>query len=179
VGGGAGVSAAGTGPGVEPAREALLADARAEAARLLAAADDDARTLLDRARSAAERTVAEARAEGQAAGRAKAAGEEGRAGVRAHWEVLAAQRAACERLRTLVLERAPGLRDEPGYPVLLERLTAATRAALGEGAVLEVDPAGAGGVRGSAPGRAADCTLPALAERCLRDRGPALARLWA
>ncbi len=72
-----------------------------------------------------------------------------------------------------------GLRDEPGYPELLERLAAARAATWAVTPQLEIDPADAGGVRGDerAAGRS---TTPCvtLADRCVDDLGPELRRLW-
>lgn len=164
---------------VEPARDALLADAREQARQLLEQADEQARELIREARLTAEDLIARAREEGLGAGRAQAARDAGGEMALARWEVLAAQRAAydevCRRARAQVL----AVRDEPGYPQLLERLAVAARRDLGDGAELEIDPPGVGGVRATAGSRRVDHTLPALVDRCVRDLGPALAQLWA
>lgn len=164
---------------VEPARDALLADARERARQLLEQADEEARELIAQAQRDAEELIARTRDEGLAAGRTQAAHDAGRERALARWEVLAAQRAVyddtCRRARTEVM----AVRDEPGYPELLERLTAAARRELGDGAELAIDPPGLGGIRARAGSRRVDYTLPALADRCVRDLGPALAQLWA
>jgi type III secretion protein L len=164
---------------VEPARDALLADARERARQLLEQAEEEARELIAQAERDAEELIARARAGGLAAGRAQAAQDAGRGRALARWEVLAAQRAVyddvCRRARKQVM----ALRDQPGYPELLEQLAAAARRDLGDGAELEIDPPALGGVRARAGSRRVDYTLPALAEGCVRDLGPALAQLWA
>jgi vacuolar-type H+-ATPase subunit E/Vma4 len=167
------------GSSVEPARDALLADARERARQLHEQAEEQARELIAQAHRDGEELIARAREEGFAAGRAQAAHDAGRERALARWEVLAAQRAVydevCRRARTEVM----AVRDEPGYPELLERLSAAARRELGDGAELEIDPPGLGGVRARAGSRRVDHMLPALADRCVRDLGPALAQLWA
>jgi hypothetical protein len=94
-------------------------------------------------------------------------------------EVLAAQRESYDELHRRARAAALALRDEPGYDELLARLAAAVRRDLREDAELEVDPPDGGGVRGRAGSRRADYTLTALADRCVDDLGPALARLWS
>lgn len=119
------------GSSVEPARDALLADARERARQLLEQAEEQARELIAQAQRDAEELIARAREEGFAAGRAQAAHDAGRERALARWEVLAAQRAVyddtCRRSRTEVM----AVRDEPGYPELLERLAAAASRELG------------------------------------------------
>lgn len=174
----------GGGPGlkeasVEPARDALLADARERAGQLLEQAEEQARKRLAQAQRDAQELIARAREEGLAAGRAQAARDAGRGRTLARWEVLAAQRAAYDELRRRARTEVMALRDERGYPELLERLAAAARRDLGDGAEIEIDPPAQGGVRARAGSRQVDYTLTALAERCVRDLGPALAQLWA
>ncbi len=162
-----------------PAQEALLADARAQAARVLDQAERDARRVLAGARRDARERIAAARAHGEAEGRLDAATALARERSLARMEVLAARRELYDllrlRARTAVLE----LRREPGYPELQERLIAAVRRDLGDRAHLEVDPPGAGGVRGRAGTVEVDYTLPTLARRCIDDRiGSSVRRLW-
>jgi F0F1-type ATP synthase membrane subunit b/b' len=175
MGGGSGLNDA----SVEPARAALLADARRRAQELLQQADVQAREQVAQARRDAEALIARAREEGLAAGRAQAAHDAGRERALARWEVLAAQRAAYDELRRRVRTEAMALRAQDGYQELLERLTTAARRDLGDEAEVEIDPPADGGIRARAGGRQVDYTLASLAERCVRDLGPAPARLWA
>ena len=160
------------------AHEALLAEAREDARRELASADADVQAALEHANAQAAEVLARARAQGEAEGRAAAVRDVAQARVLARMRVQAARRESYEELRRRARARVLALRDEPGYPALLDRLAAAARVALGPGAQLETDPAGEGGVRAQAGTRRVDLTLPALADRCLNDHGAAAARLW-
>jgi hypothetical protein len=163
---------------VEPARSALLADAQERAAQTLRQAHGQARQLIAQAQREADALVARAREEGRAAGRAQAAQDAGRERVLAHSEVLAAQRTAYDELRLRVRRAVMALREEPGYGQLLDRLAAAARRDLGAGAEIEIDPPEGGGVRARAGSRRVDYTLTSLAEGCVQELGPVLARLW-
>lgn len=160
------------------ARDALLGDAREAAQRRLEAAETQARAHVEDARRQAEETIARARAHGEAEGRVEAAHEEAQVRAFARMDVLAAQREAYDELGRRAREAALSLRDEPGYEELLERLAGAARRDLGDGAELEIDPSGAGGVRARAGSRRVDYTLPVLADRCVAQLGGSVARLW-
>jgi vacuolar-type H+-ATPase subunit E/Vma4 len=175
MGSGAGLREA----GVEPASAALLADARDRAATLLREAEEQDNELIEDARRNAEDLLARAREEGAAAGRAHAARDAGLDRAAARWQVLAAQRISYEELLRGVRSEVIALQGEQAYPELLQRLAAAARRDLGEDAELEIDPPGLGGVRARAGSRRVDYTLPSLADRCVQDLGPLLARLWA
>jgi vacuolar-type H+-ATPase subunit E/Vma4 len=163
---------------VGAAREALLAEARQEADRLLAEAEAEARAILERAGEHADTIVSRAREDGRAEGRVAASREEAQARMLARLEVLAARREVYEELGRRARAAALALRDDPGYPTLLERLAAAARRDLGAAAEVETDPDGAGGVRARAGSRRVDYTLATLADRCLRGLGPTARRLW-
>lgn len=164
---------------LDAAGDALLADARERAAAVLEEADRTARECLDRARRDAEDVIARARAKGDAEGRIAAA----RAAVAerslARMEVLAAQRAAFDRLRESAHDAVLALRAAPDYQELLDRLATAARHDLGDDAQIERDPPGVGGVRGRAGTRRVDYTLAALADRGVDALGPRVRRLWA
>ena len=163
---------------LDPACEALLADARAQARRVLAEADGERQERLADARRRAEELLAEARQRGEAEGRVEADRERALEGLLARTEVLAAQRRAYEELQDRARAAVLSLRGEPGYPELLERLAAAARRDLGDAAQLEIDPPDAGGVRGTAGSLHVDYTLLTLADSCIRELGPRLRRLW-
>ena len=163
---------------LEAARDALLSDARAAAQRVREEAEADAEARLEVARREAEETIARARARGIAEGRVDAAQEEARERAFARMDVLAAQRESYDELRRCAREAALGLRKEPGYADLLERLAAAARRDLGDDAELEIDPPDVGGVRARAGSRRVEYTLPALADRCAEELGTAAQRLW-
>jgi len=163
---------------LDPACEALLADARAQARRVLEEADAECAERLADARGRAEELLAGARQRGDAEGRLEADHQRALEGLLARTDVLAAQRRAYEELQARARAAVLGLRGEPGYPELLERLAAAARRDLGDAAQLEIDPPHAGGVRGTAGSLHVDYTLATLAEGCVRDLGPGLRRLW-
>lgn len=163
---------------IDPARDALLDDARASAERIVAEADAEARERIEAARRAATDIVTRARAQGEAEGRLLAAREAAGEAALARMEVLEARGAVHEELHQRARTAVLALRDEAGYADLLARLAASARQDLGEDADLEIDPPDAGGVRAHAGTRLVDYTLPALAERCLEALGPRLRGLW-
>lgn len=164
---------------LDAAGHALLTDARERAAAVLAEADAEASAQIDGARRQADDLVARARTRGEAEGRVAAARAAAVERSFARLEILAAQREAHDELRVRARAAVLALRDEADYPELLDRLAGAARRDLGDGAEIERDPPGAGGVRGRAGTRRVDYTLVALAERCTDAIGPRLRRLWA
>jgi vacuolar-type H+-ATPase subunit E/Vma4 len=70
------------------------------------------------------------------------------------------------------------LHEQPDYPALLERLSAAARSQLGDDAELVVDPPGRGGVIARRGEASVDYTLAAMADRVIDDLGADLERLW-
>lgn len=162
----------------EPLREALLADARAQAERVLARADDQAEAKLREAEEQGRRLVEQARAEGEAAAAIAGAHDEARTRRVARAAVLAAQRELYDELAAQARSAARDLRETPGYPSLLERLSEAARTQLGSDAELEIDPPETGGVRASNGARHVDYTLDALAGRCVERLGNAVEELW-
>lgn len=163
---------------VSPLRAALLAQATADGERLLAEADEEAAAAIARAERETAALVERARAEGRAAAELEAARERRRARREAHAQLLQAQGELYDELRREASAGVLRLRGEPGYPALLERLTAAARAQLGDEVELEIDPPGRGGVVARAGSRSVDYSLPALVDRCLASLGSELERLW-
>ena len=163
---------------LEVARDALLADARASAARIIDEADTEVGERLEAARRTAAEILDRARSQGEAEGRLLSSREEARRAALERSRVLVARGGLHEELgrraRSAVLE----LRREPGYADLLARLEAAARDDLGDRAELEVDPPDVGGVRARAGTLLVDYTLPALAAACLESLGPRVRRLW-
>jgi vacuolar-type H+-ATPase subunit E/Vma4 len=145
-----------------PVRDALLAAARAEAARVVADAEAVAAGRLAEGRTTAERIRREARAQGEASGRAAAGAERNRARRTARAGVLRARRKAYERLRRTAREAVARLPAEPGWPRLRAGMATAVSRALGpDAAVREYD----GGVAGQADGRRVDLSLATLADQ--------------
>jgi len=163
-------------PALAPVRAYLLRQARAEADRIAEEARGTAAAILRQARSAADKAVALAPAQGRAEAAAAAAAEQARSHEQARSIVLSAQREVYEELCVRVLAAAGGMRDEPGYRRLLSRLiTMATRAA-GPGAATAVQPEG--GVVARSRGVVVDCTLPRLAGVAVDELGDQVRELW-
>ena len=163
----------------DPLRSVLLEESTAEADRVLARADELAEAKLAEAEEQGRALVEQARREGLAAAAIVGAHEEAGARRRARAVVLGARRELYEELGRRARVEAHGLRRDPGYAALLDRLSAAARAQLGPEAVLEVDPPEAGGVRAASGARHVDYTLDALVDRALAGLGSGLERLWA
>ncbi len=147
---------------LEPLRAALLAQATAEADRIRADAEADARRRLDAARHEAGQLVAEARARGEAEAGWILATEEASARRDARAVVLAAQREAWERLREGSRSAVRALLRDP---VVRERLAAGLRARL-PGASIE-DLADGGLAARTPDGRSVDASVAALVDRAL------------
>lgn len=164
---------------VDQLRGRFLAEVHAECAELLSHANAEAHAIRVAAAAQGRALVEQARAEGTAAASLDGVHQTGRARRHGRALVLAERRALYDDLRAQALAAAQELRGAPGYDALLERLAVRARAQLGADAELEVDPAGAGGVRAHAGHRHVDYTLPALVVRCLDALGTEVERLWA
>jgi hypothetical protein len=90
--------------------------------------------------------------------------------------LLGARREMQEELRSRVRAAVGGLRDEPGYDQLLERLTGMARQAAGADAVLTA-PA-AGGVVARLADVLVDCSLPRLADLAVEALAVDVQALW-
>jgi vacuolar-type H+-ATPase subunit E/Vma4 len=158
-----------------PVRARMLHAASAEADRIRAEAHRQAAAILRQARHDADEAVEQARAQGRSE-TAPAAAVRGRGRERALSIVLAAQREAYEQLSAQVVAAVSGLRDEPGYPLLLARLTAMAASAAGPGATTAAQPDG--GVMARSPQAVVDCTLPRLAGLAVGALGLQVRELW-
>jgi vacuolar-type H+-ATPase subunit E/Vma4 len=163
--------------GLDPVRGALLAEARQEAERLERQAADRAATQVAEAEEQVEELVGRARSEGGAAAELEAATELALARRRARALVLEARRAMYDEVRRKAHAAAQGLRAEPRYGDLVERLASRARQRLGAAAEVEFDPT-EGGVIARLGNRRVDYTLPALVEHCLAVHAIELDRLW-
>jgi vacuolar-type H+-ATPase subunit E/Vma4 len=172
------MSTAATAPdALAPVRSFLLARARADAERIRAEAAADADGVLAQARQQAEAVLAEAAQRGAAEGAEAAAATRARARRRVRGLQLAAQRQAYEALRQRSRAAAQALREDPCYPRLRRRLAVLARERVGADAVTSDAPGG--GVIAVAPGRRADYSLGALAERAVEELGAEVEGLWA
>lgn len=161
-----------------PVREALLADAVAEADRIRAEARDEARAASDAAERDVAAEVAEIERRQTMAAEARAAQVRARARTEAQAMVLAARAEIHRDLGAATRAAALGLRDDDRYPALLDRLEAMARDQLGPEARIERDPPELGGVVATAGTRRVDYTLTALAERALTHHADEVTALW-
>jgi len=164
---------------VEPLRSALLSLAEANAERELAEADERAAAELRHSEQEADALVERSRAEGEAAAERAASRLRAEARTQARTIVLRARRDVYEHFVAESQAAAGRLRDDPGYPALLERLAAAARERLGDDAELEIDVPGRGGVRGRRGRRYVDYSLPVLVDDCIGRLGTRLQELWS
>lgn len=160
-----------------PLRDALLAEARAEAARTLAQADADAAATIAAARAEAEALVEQARADGAAAAEIEGAHVQAQARRAARAAVLAAQRELYDELCRRAFDEAAALRGTAVWETLLSHLEAAARSQLGPAARVEVDPAT--GVRAYLNGTSVDYSLSVVVDRALERLGARTEELWA
>jgi vacuolar-type H+-ATPase subunit E/Vma4 len=160
---------------LEPVSAAMLRRATAEAEAIIAAARRDAAALLAAARRDAEAALGQARADGLARAAPLAAAERSRGRRAARETLLAAEGGLRHETERRIRAAVLGLRDQPGYGELRDRLTALSRAAAGPGAVVSEHPAG--GVVARAPGVFVDCSLPRLADRVIGDLSPQISEL--
>jgi vacuolar-type H+-ATPase subunit E/Vma4 len=154
----------------------MLRAASADADRIRTEAHGQAAAILRQARHGADEAVEQARTRGRSETAAAAAAVRGRGRERARSIILAAQRDAYERLCAQVLAEVSGLRDEPGYPLLLIRLTGMAASAAGSGATTAAQPGG--GVVARSAQAVVDCTLPRLAGLAVDTLGSQVRELW-
>ncbi len=163
---------------LEPVRIALLADARAEAARIVESARDEADAIVEHARHEADEVVQQARRRADSTATAHAA----RALLRAARDAQSAVMHAREAVRRELVRRlelaVARMRDDARYPALLDRLEDVARGQLGQDALIERDPSD-GGIVAVDGSRRVDYRLPALAERVLETFGDEEAALWS
>ena len=159
-----------------PLRRALLEAAERDAALAVATAEAEAEAVRRAAEQQAETVRRRARLQGEADGRQVLLAEQARARRRARATVLAAQGEAYSRLQEAARAAVVALREDPGYPALLDRLTAQATAMVGPGGTVTESPEG--GVVAEAPGRRAALTLADLADQVLGTLGVELEALW-
>jgi vacuolar-type H+-ATPase subunit E/Vma4 len=157
-------------------RAAVLARAAADAQRAVQDADDE---VADRITEAADRVAKSLEVAAATTKRdAEVIVDEARARARrqARAIVLAAQQSAVEELRSQSRAAVRRLREDPGYPALVARLTAVARQRLGPAADVREQPEG--GIVAEAGGRRLSLTLDAAADRALAALGTRVEELW-
>ena len=158
-------------------REALVAQARQEAAARESEAQRAAEERVENARSQARSLTEQAQAEGReqtaraVRRRLSSARRQGRE------VVLREQREALDRLRDRVVERLRDDEQAAAYAGLMEELRDQARGQLGEDAEVD-DEAAVGGFVAHAAGRAVDYRLPEVVARVMEEMGDELEELW-
>jgi hypothetical protein len=160
---------------LEPVRAAMLQRAAENVDLIVGQARAAAAALVAEARGNAEAVVARARADGAAQAQPVAAAELNRSKRAARSVALGANLAAHDEIAGRIRAAVLGLRDEPGYSELRDRLARAARQAAGPQAEVSEHPAG--GVVARAGGVVVDCSLPRMADRAVAALGPRIARL--
>ena len=164
-------------PALEPVRAELLRRAAADAQRLIAEANDEAASIVERAYDTARQMAENARAAGESAGE-MASAEEGAALRRTlRRQLLAAQNNVYRQWRRRGTEAVLALRDDPDYSRWLEMLRGTAKAALGADAQLADSPAG--GIVAHLGNRQLDLSLSAIAARALDRLAPEADGLWS
>jgi vacuolar-type H+-ATPase subunit E/Vma4 len=163
---------------LESLRAAFLETVSAEIAEAGRALEAERGRRMAIASAAAERLVADARVAAESAAANEARQLVAQARRQARGEILAARRDTYDELRAAALSHTLSLRGSPRYRELLDRLVAEVRSELGTSATIAVDPDPAGGVIARDGTRLVDCSLPALAGRCLTALGPRVEELW-
>lgn len=160
---------------LEPVRAALLRRATERADQIVRQAREAAQAQVEQARRTADVAVAQASADGTAEARPVAAAELNRSRRAARSVTLGADRAAHDELAGRIRAAVVGLRDDPGYPQLRDRLASLARQAAGPEAEVSEHPAG--GVIARAGGVLVDCSLPRLADRAVAALGARIAAM--
>lgn len=161
-----------------PLRNALTDRAKQDAEQRLAEARERADRIRQDAEAAAAERLAKAAAEGEAGAERESAHRRVEARRAARRRVLSAQKAAWDALIPAARAELDKRRDSQEYAALQERLAAEATARLGEGATVQRDPEGRGGVIAYADQRSLDLTLNTLLRRCLDRAGREVEGLW-
>ncbi len=158
-----------------PVREALRSAAEKEASELREGARQQVIALLADAREQAAHIVAAAARDGEAAARSDAALRSSRVRREANELVLAQRSSLLQELRQQLRARAMTLQDDRRYPALVNALTKQCLDLLGPAASVSTSPDG--GVIGEAGARRLDLSLPILAGMTLESM-PEARELW-
>ncbi len=164
---------------LEPLRRALRAETEADAVERRTEVAARCDRIVAQAEAEARRLTRQGRLEGGRIAEREAGRRRASASRRSREIVLAARRRQLESLRRSARGAVvQDVRDDPRYPELLDRLSQAVRAQLGDDAEVTVDPSGLGGVIGRRGSASVDYTLPRLADRVVDGMGEQLETLW-
>jgi vacuolar-type H+-ATPase subunit E/Vma4 len=161
--------------GLDALRRHHLAEARAQAEKILQHARQQASEIAAKRDNEARAIVEQARDEGEAAAGLDTDRAWTSARRRARGVILAAQREMYDELRSRV---ALAIRQDSRFPVLLERLGHAAQRQLGPGAAVEIDRDGDRGVTATRKDRRVEWSLGAIVEAGLTGMGPGIGDLW-
>lgn len=164
---------------VDAARDALIADATADAAATRDAATADVRERLDRAVQEAATIVDRARVAGERDAADRLARQQAAARREARELVLNAQRDALDRLRVEARTAVRTLADGPGWDTVLAALGRVAVARLGPDATVTEQPGGEPGLVATCGGRRVDLRLATLVDLAIAELGTEVAQLWA
>jgi vacuolar-type H+-ATPase subunit E/Vma4 len=163
---------------VDAARDALIADAVADAAATRAAASAEARERLDRAAQEAAAIVERARVAGEREAADRLARQQAAARREARELVLNAQRAALDRLHTEARAAARSLADSPEWEAILAGLRRVAVARLGPDATIAQHPGGEPGLVATRGGHRVDLRLTTLVDLAIAELGSEVEQLW-
>jgi vacuolar-type H+-ATPase subunit E/Vma4 len=159
-------------------RTALRLEAETEAANRLTQVDEACKRRLAEAHATARELTDQGRHEGARLAERDALRRRAVAKRRARELRLAAQRELIDELRMRSKGAALGLRKDPRYEELLDRLSKLAKSQLGADAEVEADQPELGGVVAYAGSRSVDYTLPALVDRAIAELDGQLETLW-
>jgi vacuolar-type H+-ATPase subunit E/Vma4 len=163
---------------IDAVRAALIADARADAASLLAAADRDADDCMSRSQEEAAELVEGARVEGAREAAERLARQHAATRREARQVVLTARCEALDELRDRARTAARELAREDRYGELRDRLRTLAESQLGPDAEILEDLDGEPGVVARDGFRRVDFRLVTLADRAVEALGADVATLW-
>jgi vacuolar-type H+-ATPase subunit E/Vma4 len=163
---------------LEAVRVAALADASSQADSTRLASEERAEKIIADARAEAASVVARQRAAAESLADLEERARLAEARTQAHAVVLQAQRSVLSNATKAVHAAAKRLVGEPRYERLIERLGAEARERLGADREVQLIPASEGGVVVRAGSRQVDYSLHAQVDRCLEALASELERLW-
>jgi vacuolar-type H+-ATPase subunit E/Vma4 len=161
---------------LDPLLVTVLAEARSHADRSLALAEREAEALVAAAQEEARRIADRAHASGTEAADEESVVRISQARAVARTCVLEAQREALVRLRTEVLHMLADVAGSAVGAAVADRLAAVARSQLGAEALIEQAPGG--GIIATAGRLRVDYGFSTLADRCIRDLGARIEELW-
>lgn len=162
---------------LDTVRQALIAEARADAAELTGRARAHADDRVEAARADVAEQVRQARIAAEADAEEQLGVERAAVRRQARRQVLQARRRARDSLVDAVVAALEAKRGTPAYDGFVDRLTEEAAAQLGSDARVQEEPP-AGGVIATSDRRRVDYTIPTIVERVVDALGPEVEDLW-